>query len=130
MLLTGAQRPLATSLLVVRDEEAAGSNPVTPTSVSAGQRPPPELVRAPLAASTAAKYSIGSLIHVCSSGSCLTIGFRYVPDSFRTRFRYLRDTVPVGALDSCSGWADAEAGCWWCGRVLSWSQGTQGGVGM
>jgi hypothetical protein len=30
---------LATALLVVRDEEAAGSNPVTPTSVSAGQRP-------------------------------------------------------------------------------------------
>jgi len=40
----------------VRDEEAAGSNPVTPTSVSAGERPAPELVRASFAASTAAKY--------------------------------------------------------------------------
>ena len=40
----------------LRDEEAAGSNPVTPTSVPAGQRPLPELVRASLAASTAAKY--------------------------------------------------------------------------
>ena len=40
----------------VRDEEAAGSNPVTPTSVSAGERRAPELVRASLAASTAAKY--------------------------------------------------------------------------
>jgi hypothetical protein len=29
----------------VRDEEAAGSNPVTPTSIPAGQRPAPELVR-------------------------------------------------------------------------------------
>ena len=57
MLLSPAQRPLAASSLVVRDEEAAGSNPVTPTSVPAGQRPPPEMVRASLAASTAAKYS-------------------------------------------------------------------------
>jgi hypothetical protein len=42
----------------VRDEEAAGSNPVTPTSIPAVQRPPPELVRAAvtLAASTAARY--------------------------------------------------------------------------
>jgi hypothetical protein len=56
MLLSRAQRPLATTSLVVRDEEAAGSNPVTPTSVPAGQRPLPELVRASLAASTAAKY--------------------------------------------------------------------------
>src|SRR5665647_255149 len=32
----------------VRDEEAAGSNPVTPTSIPAGQRPLPELVRASL----------------------------------------------------------------------------------
>src|SRR5665811_1093416 len=46
---------LATTLLVVRDEEAAGSNPVTPTNVCAVQRPLPELVRASLAASTAAK---------------------------------------------------------------------------
>jgi hypothetical protein len=38
MLLSRAQRPLATTSPVVRDEEAAGSNPVTPTSVSAGQR--------------------------------------------------------------------------------------------
>src|SRR5450631_4823635 len=30
-VLSRAQRPLATTLLVVRDEEAAGSNPVTPT---------------------------------------------------------------------------------------------------
>src|ERR1035437_4081078 len=41
----------------VRDEEAAGSNPVTPTSVFTGERPAPELVRASFAASTAAKYS-------------------------------------------------------------------------
>ena len=39
MLLSPAQRPLATSSLVVRDEEIAGSNPVTPTSISVGQRP-------------------------------------------------------------------------------------------
>ena len=39
----------------VRDEEAAGSNPVTPTSVSAGESPTPELVGASFAASTAAK---------------------------------------------------------------------------
>ena len=38
----------------VRNEEAAGSNPVTSTSVSAGERPAPELVRASFAASTAA----------------------------------------------------------------------------
>ena len=49
-----AQHPSATTSLVVRDEAAAGSNPVTPTSVSAGQRPAPEMVRASLAASTAA----------------------------------------------------------------------------
>jgi predicted RecA/RadA family phage recombinase len=41
MLLSRAQRPLATTPRVVRDEEAAGSNPVTPTSVSAGERPCP-----------------------------------------------------------------------------------------
>jgi hypothetical protein len=34
MLLSRAQRPLATTLPVVRDEEAAGSNPVTPTSAT------------------------------------------------------------------------------------------------
>ena len=33
MLLSRAQRHLAASSLVVRDEEAAGSNPVTPTIV-------------------------------------------------------------------------------------------------
>jgi hypothetical protein len=32
MMLSRAQRPLATTPRVVRDEEAAGSNPVTPTS--------------------------------------------------------------------------------------------------
>src|SRR5664280_2891901 len=31
MLLSRAQRPLTTTSRVVRDEEAAGSNPVTPT---------------------------------------------------------------------------------------------------
>jgi hypothetical protein len=55
MLLSRAQRPLATASPVVRDEEAAGSNPVTPTGIPAGQRPAPEMVRASLAASTAAK---------------------------------------------------------------------------
>jgi len=54
VLLSPAQRPLTATSLVVRDEEAAGSNPVTPTSVSAGQRPIPEGMRASLAASTAA----------------------------------------------------------------------------
>ena len=82
----------------VRDEEAAGSNPVTPTSVPAGQRPPPELVRASVAVSTAAKYSSRATHPVCevpvpawpsgsgrfavsgsSSGSCAT------PTSIGTR---------------------------------------------
>ena len=36
MLLLRAQRPLATASLVVRDEEAAGSNPVTPPSFISG----------------------------------------------------------------------------------------------
>jgi len=44
VLLSPAQRPLTATSLVVRDEEAAGSNPVTPTSVSAGERPTRELV--------------------------------------------------------------------------------------
>jgi len=56
MLLSRAQRPLTTTSPVVRDEEAAGSNPVTPTGIPAGQRPSPFLVRASLAASTATKY--------------------------------------------------------------------------
>ena len=34
---------------------------------------------------------------MCSSGTCLTFRFRQVPDSPRTRFRLLRDTVPVPA---------------------------------
>ena len=55
--LSRAQRPLATPSPVVRDEEAAGSNPVTPTSVSAGERLPRESLRASFAASSAAKYS-------------------------------------------------------------------------
>ena len=40
-IFSRAQRPLATSLLQVRDEDAAGLNPVTPTSVPAGRRPYP-----------------------------------------------------------------------------------------
>jgi hypothetical protein len=34
VLLSRAQRPFSTTSLVVRDEEAAGSNPVTPTSAT------------------------------------------------------------------------------------------------
>ena len=41
----------------VRDEEAAGSNPVTPTSKTAGHRPCPTRHRAFLLAVQAAKYS-------------------------------------------------------------------------
>ena len=57
-LLIRAQRPFVTTSLVVRDEEAAGSNPVTPTSVSAGERLPRESMRASFAASTAAKIRL------------------------------------------------------------------------
>jgi len=39
MLLSCAQRPLATTSPVVRDEEAAGSNPVTPTVFPQVRRP-------------------------------------------------------------------------------------------
>jgi hypothetical protein len=39
MLLSRAQHPWATPSLVVRDEEAAGSNPVTPTSIIASEAP-------------------------------------------------------------------------------------------
>jgi len=49
----------------VRDEEAAGSNPVPPTSITAGQRPPPQLARASLTGSPAAKYSSRAVHHVC-----------------------------------------------------------------
>ena len=40
VLLSPAQRPLATASLVVRDEDAAGSNPVTPTSGNVLSGPP------------------------------------------------------------------------------------------
>ena len=47
MLLSRAQRPLAGASLVVRDEEAAGSNPVTPTSVLASEAVSPNQQAAP-----------------------------------------------------------------------------------
>ena len=59
VLLSRAQRPCSTTALVVRDEEAAGSNPVTPTSVSAGERPAREVAKASFPASTATKYRNG-----------------------------------------------------------------------
>jgi len=49
------------------------------------------------AASTAAKHGKYRNNKLCSSGTCLTFRFRQVPDSPRTRFRLLRDTVPVPA---------------------------------
>ena len=61
---------------VLRDEEVAGSNPVTPTSGMPGQIHIEILDRSVRAASTAAKYSSISVQDVCGSGSCLTIGFR------------------------------------------------------
>ena len=43
-------------------KEAAGSNPVSPTSISAGQRPAPEMVKASVAASTATNPNFDILI--------------------------------------------------------------------
>jgi hypothetical protein len=44
---------------------------------------------------------------VCSSGSCLTIGFRLLFDSFGTQFRFLRDCRSGRSLTLCVAWAAA-----------------------
>ena len=80
----------------VRDEEAAGSNPVTPTAFPQ-VRGPHQKWCGPLRCQYSSKTLQVQEQHMCSSGTCLTFRFRQVPDSPRTRFRLLRDTVPVPA---------------------------------
>jgi hypothetical protein len=67
---------LGDSLNVLRDEEVAGSNPVTPTSGMPGQIHIEILDRSVRAASTAAKYSSISVQDVSKSPQCLACGSR------------------------------------------------------
>ena len=71
----------------VRDEEAAGSNPATPTmklQVAALFRDEfglPVLARLPV------WERAGVCLVLCDPGRCLTPEFRFPGDSLRTRFR-------------------------------------------
>jgi hypothetical protein len=75
-----AQQPIWLRLREVRDEEAAGSNPVTPTSIPAGQRPYPFRGGAFGLARTATKYATVLIGRTPPAGAAL----RWWPSSWRS----------------------------------------------